>query len=50
MKRIKPKTKSALKRRKRPKKYETKLKLNASFEEVVKLIVSGNPKSTKHKP
>jgi len=29
---------------KRPSKYDEKIKINASFEEVIKLMVSGNPK------
>ena len=45
MKRVKSKTKSA--KKKRPAKYETRLKLNMTFEEAVKMIVAGNPKSTK---
>lgn len=30
--------------KKRPDKYNEKVKINASFEEIIKLIVSGNPK------
>ena len=45
MKRLKSKTKSA--KEKHPVKYETRLKLNCTFEEAVKMIVAGNPKSTK---
>lgn len=29
---------------KRPNKYDEKVKINTSFEEVIKLMVSGNPK------
>lgn len=29
---------------KRPNKYNEKVKITASFEEVIKLMVSGNPK------
>ena len=45
MKRLKSRTKSA--KKKRPAKYETRLKLNCTFEDAVKMVVSGNPKSTK---
>jgi len=45
MKKEKSKSKSA--KDKRPAKYETRLKLNCTFEEAVKMIVAGNPKSTK---
>jgi hypothetical protein len=45
--RKKSKQKPATKRpKKRPSKYEAKLKLNASFEDVIKMVVEGNPKST----
>lgn len=39
--------KSGKRSKKRPHKYENKLRLNATFEEVMRMVVAGNPKSTK---
>ena len=41
------KIKKTKKIKKRPSKYAEKLKLHASFEQVMSMVVEGNPQSTK---